>query len=304
MIYKGTAVMPGSCGELVQGTISGRNFHVTCPVNLYSTVTVETGPSLKYYAFPKNRTKAARAVKKLLERLGCKGYGAVIRVKSCLPVGKGMASSTADIAAACYAVAAALNVEIAYSMVAEIALAIEPSDGLFCPGITLFDHVKGRFREILGSPPPVSVLVLDFGGEVDTLEFNRRPELPFLNRRNEGDTGKALELVRRGLQEQDPFLLGAGATMSALANQKILSKPGLEEIIDFVLKKGAYGLNVAHSGTVAGVLLPPGKEDDRDLISEIREKFPEIKCRYYLRLIKGGPRYPGQCLKKRGSALL
>jgi L-threonine kinase len=82
--------------------------------------------------------------------------------------------------------------------------------------------------------------------------------------------------------------------MSALANQRILPKSHLEAIIDHVLVRGAYGVNVAHSGTVVGILLPPGREADEQLIRGLRTRFSEIRDHYSLRLTGGGPRYLGK----------
>jgi L-threonine kinase len=205
-----------------------------------------------------------------------------------------MGSSTADLSAACYAVAAALSRQLSPEAVAEIALSIEPSDGTFSPGIILIDHVAGRFLERIGESLPLGLLALDFGGAVDTMEFHRRSDLAGLNAANEPAIRQALQLVRDGFQRQDPGLIGAGATMSALANQRILPKPHLEAVIDYVLARGAYGVNVAHSGTVVGILLPPGREADEQLIRNLYARFSGVRSHYSLRLTGGGPRYPGQ----------
>ena len=95
--------------------------------------------------------------------------------------------------------------------------------------------------------------------------------------------------MREGLRRRDPGRLGEGATMSALANQRILPKPNLEAIIDYALARGAYGVNVAHSGTVAGILLPPGREAEEPLVRGFRTRFREIRGHYSLRLTGGGP---------------
>lgn len=79
-------------------------------------------------------------------------------------IAKGMASSTAEVAASIEATALALGKEINKSDVARIALSIEPTDGCFFPGIVLFDHREGKLYESLGNPPPLDTLVLDFGG--------------------------------------------------------------------------------------------------------------------------------------------
>lgn len=297
MILQGTSMVPGSCGELVQGTRGGTNFLVSCPVNWYSRVTVRLGPSLED-AFPANRSKTYQGVRKMLDIKGFSSYGAVLEVVSSIPVGKGMASSTADLAAGCFAAAAAIKVRPDPHEIAAIALAVEPSDATFFPGIVLFDHVHGMLYKELGNSLPLGILALDFGGVVDTLDFNQRQDLPLRNKSNECVVEKALDLVQTGLARRDPALLGKGATLSALANQKILPKPRLEELIAFSARHGAYGVNVAHSGTVAGVLLPPGWERDRPFARNLRQHFPEIKNCCPLRLVGGGPRYPGMIWRK------
>ncbi len=292
-------MVPGACGELVQGTIKGANFLVSCPVNWYSYVTVRLGSTMED-AYPENRVKTYRAVRRMLDLYGCSGYGVVLDVVSTLPVGKGMASSTADLAAGCCAAAAALKVKPDLSKIAEIALAIEPSDATFFPGVALFDHVHGLLFEELGEALPLGIIALDFGGVVDTLEFNKRGDLPSRNSSNECAVARALDFVKAGIARKDPVLLGKGATLSALANQGILPKPRLEELIDFTTMYGAYGVNVAHSGTVAGVLVPPGRESDKQLVSSIIKHFPEVKACYPLCLVGGGPRYLGRICTKGG----
>ncbi len=292
MILEGSALVPGACGELVQGTLQGTNFLVSCPVNRYSRVTVRLGHKLKD-AYPAKRLKTYQAVRRMLELKGLAGYGVVLETVSELPMGKGMASSTADIAAACFAVAAALGSKPDPDWIATVALGIEPSDSVFFPGIVLFDHVRGNLYELLGEPFPLGILALDFGGVVNTEEFNRRLDLPSRNRANEHAVGQALNLVKAGIARKDALLVGRGASLSALVNQSILPKPRLEELIDFTSRHGGYGVNVAHSGTVAGMLFPPGLERDSFLLSCLVKCFPEVKASYPLRLVGGGPRYPG-----------
>ena len=44
--------------------------------------------------------------------------------------------------------------------------------------------------------------------------------------------------------------IGKASTFSSLANESIHKKEGLEKIIEISKNYGAYGVNVAHSGTV------------------------------------------------------
>lgn len=284
---KATVRCPGSCGELVQGTTAGSNFLVTCPINLYSEVTVSlsSDPSSLWSA----GNKTVEAVHKTLEYLGESFEGIEVRVASELPVGKGMASSSADIAAACLATALAAGRTLDIDEVCKIAIAIEPTDGIFSPGITMIDHVTGKTRHSLGEPPDITLAVLDAGGEVDTIDFNHRSDLAELNRSKEPEVLAALRLVEAGIQNRDSALLGAGATLSALANQRILFKPSLERIIEIAHSFGAVGVNAAHSGTVLGVLFETRAGADIDgCIRMICQECPDVRFFRTAQLVSGG----------------
>lgn len=97
---------PGSCGELIQGTINNRPFLVTCPIDLYSTVTVTDDAQQNITGLG---PKAYMAYRKTLELCGVSPYEYSVSLISELPSGKGMASSSADIAAVCQAVALSVN---------------------------------------------------------------------------------------------------------------------------------------------------------------------------------------------------
>lgn len=274
---------PGACGELVQGTINGVNFLITCPVDWYSEVTV-TDCSLQ----PEPRPKAAMAVNKTLDFLNIAG-NIKVAVVSDLPVGKGMASSSADISAACQAAAlAATGARLSADKIADIALSIEPTDGIFFPGITMFDHIHGKIRRLLGNPPPMHIAIFDAGGQVDTEDFNCRADLAELNRAKEPQVAAAAQLVIKGLATGDVKLIGRGATMSALANQTILYKSCLEQVINCSDSFGAVGVCVAHSGTVVGVMFSADSMDGHEAcISEISRLCPEIAYLRTVRLIAG-----------------
>ena len=55
--------------------------------------------------------------------------------------------------------------------------------------------------------------------------------------------------------------LGEATTLSALASQLILPKPGLNALLNIVEGMGLYGVNVAHSGSVVGLLLDRHQHD-------------------------------------------
>ena len=202
-----------------------------------------------------------------------------------------MGSSSADLTAAIAATALALNAPLSPAEIGQIALQVEPTDGVMFPGIALFDHRNGTIVEELGPPPPLEIIALDFGGMVDTVDFNR------IDRRAQwqalqSDTNAALDLVRRGLAAGDARLLGQGASRSAAAGQHILFKPRLPEVIRFAERVGAVGVNAAHSGPVMGILLDARERRGRSVFRQTRQTFPEAAAIHHLRLISGGVR-PG-----------
>lgn len=279
-----TVKAPGTCGELVQGTIGGRPFLITCPVNVYSSVTVDSGGP-NGPAGEKTRLAVART----LAYLGQAVPHLTVRVQSGLPVGKGMASSSADIAAACQATALCCGRLLTADEIADIALAIEPTDGIVYPGIVMFDHIGGRIRRLLGEPPPLAIAVFDGGGEINTQCFNQRRDLAALNAAKERMVRQAAALVAQGLAQGDCRLIGEGATLSAVANQAILTKPCLEQMIDIAGRYGAVGVNAAHSGTVLGVLFAAADQARLpECITAVTAACPDLVYWRTVDMISGG----------------
>jgi L-threonine kinase len=280
-----TVKAPGSCGELAQGTMDGKNFLITCPIDIYSEVTVRPHKGL---ASLDVGSKVLSAIQRTLHYLQIPDNFQVT-VKSELPIGKGMASSSADISAACQCIALSAGKLLSFDEIANIALSIEPTDGIFYPGVVLFDHVKGHIRQFLGNAIPTYIAIFDVGGEIDTLRFNQRSDLEKLNQAKELQVQNAMNLIVEGLVKNDISLLGKGATLSALANQKILYKPYLEEIIDISRSWGSSGVNIAHSGTVVGVLFPISKLDNCSLcIEEISRHCTDVTFLRIAQFISGG----------------
>jgi L-threonine kinase len=200
-----------------------------------------------------------------------------------------MASSTADIAATIYALAEALGEWVEPCEVARIALSVEPSDSLMFSGLALFDHRNGRVYENLGPAPPLEVVVLDFGGTVDTLAYNRRYQADLL-RGIVAEHREALAAVKEGLRRGNLADIGYGTTLSARIHQRILHKPQLETVISLAREVGALGVNVAHSGTVIGVLLDPGHADGPTMVAYLATHLPGLESISLNRMVGGGPR--------------
>ena len=285
----GSAIVraPGVCGELAQGVIEGIHFLVTCPVDFYSRVKVDIysdGPGVEA---PQDCEKAAAAVRRTLFHLKNAKVRAKLSINNPIPRGKGMASSSADLAAAIAATGLALGEEISPYQIAQIALSIEPTDGIMIPGVALFDHRAGIIRESLGPPPPMEIVALDLGGTVDTVQFNMVDRFQRWQSVDE-QTTEALRLLRLGITNQNPVLVGQGASISAEASQTVLAKPRLDEVREFAESVGAVGVNVGHSGTIMGVLLDARERRGKSTYHKAKEAFPDADSVYHFRLLGGG----------------
>ena len=281
-------ILPGGCGELVQGTLDGVPFLVTCPIDRWSEVTVRLAED-GGWRVPADSPKASAAVRAALDYFGCPEQGGCLKISSTLPRGKGYASSTADTAGAIYALAYALGRSVTPGIVARLALAVEPSDSVMFPGLALMDHRTGQGFEPLGDAPDLALVVVDEGGTVDTLAFNR-PDRRRVLRALVAQHREALDVLRRGLRDGDPAAVGHAATLSALAHQRILLKALLPEMLALCREAGALGVCVAHSGTLLGLMLDPAVHDVDGIAGYVRRRLPSMVWTGVQRVVGGGPR--------------
>ena len=298
VIGSATASAPGTCGELVQGMTDGAHFLVTCPINQFSraTATLRVGDSGRSDAavrgidhLPKARQAVAAALEKLAPNLSITNLTAEVAITNPIPAGKGMGSSSADITAVVGAIGIAAGRPFSPDDIAGIALSVEPTDGVMFPGIALIDHRCGSVAESLGPPPPMEVIVIDTGGVVDTLEFNRTDRTA-LWEKVKSRTDEALDLVREGIRRGDPDLVGRGATISAWAGHLPDIGEWVERAAEFVDEPGVVGINVAHSGTVLGILLDARQRRSKPVYRRALEVFADAESVQHFRVIGGGVR--------------
>lgn len=282
-----TARAPGTCGELVQGRLrDGTDFLVTLPIDMWSEVRLRLDPDGGVNVTPPWKVKTQKAVRLALDALGCRGIGAQVEVISELPEGKGMASSTADIVAACRAAAQAAGGALDAAAISAIARQIEPSDGVMYYGVVAYAHRRCELIAALGSLPLCDVLVIDLDGEVDTVAYNHRAK------DYSGDELDAIERaygwVRDGLARGNRAAIGRGATLSARINQRLLPKPPLEAAIRLATRHGAAGVCVAHSGTVIGLLFAPLPATVRVAVEhDLAETIRDVAA-FWTRTLGGG----------------
>lgn len=280
-----TATVPGTCGEWVQGTLDGVACLVSCAIDWYARIAITLDSNTTAWALPKEAHKTAQALRLALATRGNPPIGGSVRLDNPLPLGRGYASSTADVAGVIYALGQALESPFAPAEVASLAVQVEPSDGTMFPELTLFAHRTGALARPLGCAPPLAVVVVDPGGFVDTLAFNAVDHQAAL-RRLAPIHRDAFAMLESGLKAGDVTLVAQAATLSAIAHQEILFSPLVEACLSFLPSTKALGICRAHSGTIVGLICDP---DQADLVAkQAAERFAECAVRVH-RCVSGTP---------------
>ena len=279
-----TARAPGVCGVLAQGVLGDMPFSVTCPVDFYSRVRVQLTSDGPGVVATDGCDKTVAAVRRTLAHLRRAKVRAEVQVNSPIPRGRGLGSSTADLSAAIAATAKAMGRELSPYDIAQIALSIEPTGGAMMPGLALFDHRAGMVRESLGSPPPMEIVAMDFGGSPGSSLDDRTRRWQSVHEQ----TDEALRLIRRGVEDRSPDLVGRGASLAAEAASRIESRPRLQELVSFASQVGAVGVNGGHLEGVSGVLLDATERRGKSTYIRAREAFPDAETVYHFRVLGGG----------------
>ena len=103
-----------------------------------------------------------------------------------------------------------------------------------------------------GSLPPLLLVGFKANGgvPVDTLQL---PPARYDSAEIQ-EFGVLRALVARAVRFQDPNLLGRAASASAVISQRHLPKQRFDEIAEIARRAGACGVQVAHSGSLFGLI--------------------------------------------------
>lgn len=274
-------VCPASCGEFVQGVLDNEEYLSSYAINLFSVATLEEGKEIIH----KGPSKSRRAMELVFEKFGLpveETKNISLNIKSQIPVGKGMASSTADIGATIKATLSMLNKTLTGEEISKLAVKIEATDSLLLNQHSIFNPLTADIKKYLGGINDAKVVILEPNDILDTKLIRMTPNYKMYKMQNKEIIKKSFELLDAGLAKNDLNLIGKACTYSGLANENIHKKPFLEKIIDISDKYGCYGVNIAHSGTVIGILMHK-EMDDIKLIEHLRET--EIS-KYYKKIYK------------------
>jgi L-threonine kinase len=241
--------IPATCGELLQGVLDGGEpVLVSLPVDVMGTVEVTLIASPEVRQVDPPLPRATAAIHLALAHVGWPG-GAIVRLGGEVPHGRGMGSSTVDVAGILAGVAAAAGVHLEPAELLRLATTVEPSDSSPLNGLWAIDHVRGRHAVHLGDAPHGwHVVAVDSGSSVATLDVHRwcgaGPPVDAAH----------IAALHRAARRGDAAALARIATQSAHRNQSRLPHPLFDAVQDVVASTSALGMCVAHSGSLCAVI--------------------------------------------------
>lgn len=255
---KSYGICPASCGEFVQGILDKEEYLCSYAIDLYSKAVLEE----KLEDVQRGPYKSRMAIKSVFKRFGipvreCRNIS--LQINSDIPVGKGMASSTADIGATIKATLSLINKSLSNEDIAKLAAKIEPTDSIYLEKNSIFNPITGETIKSLGNIENGKVIILEPKKTLSTKRIRSIPDYNERKIRNKETIKEAFDLLEQGMTKNDLNLIGRAATLSSLANENIHRKYQLNKIIEISNSYGAYGVNIAHSGTVIGIII------DRDM---------------------------------------
>lgn len=290
---KGYGRCPSTCGELVQGYINKNEYISSYCIDMYSRASISLISPKNFHQ--KNnlegKNKSLCAIKNILDYLDVDGIeieNIDLRIKSRIPTGKGMASSTADIGASVMALLDYLDMSMDVNDISKIVSKVEPTDSIYHENICIFDPIRGKKKEDIGILPFEKVLVLEPYSRINTIKLRKRNRYYNLLKQNAPYTKAAFQMLKEGIEKKEIKKIRDALFNSALANESIKKTPFLREIGQIV-EKYEVAANISHTGTVIGILMDR-RVDEEKLAREIKDSSISrvYKKQYMKKIICGG----------------
>ena len=259
---KSYGICPASCGEFVQGILDNEEYLSSYAIDMFSVASLEE----KKEDINLGSKKSRKAIEKVFEKFNIpieESKNISLDLKSNIPIGKGMASSTADIGATIKATLSILNKKLNDEEISLIASEIEPTDSIILYKNSIFNPINGSVKKYLSSFDNGRVIILEPKEILETKIIRSNPNYLNIKLENKSIIKKSFNLLEKGLKNNDLKLIGEACTLSSLANENIHKKPYLNEIIEISQNMNAYGVNIAHSGTVIGILIDKNMDYER-----------------------------------------
>lgn len=256
----------GHAGELLQGAVRRNGcvcpFLITLPAPWFRSVAT-VRESARWSVNPGWKSKASRAAQAACRRWGV-AQPLEIAIESQIPVGRGCGSSTADCVAAVRAVAAWAGADADGESIAAVVhdaeLACDPAMFDGAP-VAFLPRAARVLRRFTGRWPDMAVRVVDLGGApVDT---DACP-VPSYSVAELDEFEELIELAAEGFAYADGETLARVATRSAEIHQRYRPHAAWRALHEEAMQSGAWGVAVAHSGTVAVVLGEPAAREEEN----------------------------------------
>jgi uncharacterized protein involved in propanediol utilization len=269
-----TQWVTGKVGEWLQGTDENGDpivFPFTTTSSPFQTLTtIEPAPNLSIVAEPhsfSSKHKTELAVKEMAVTCGFPtDCNYRITILNSPPAGKGLGSSSVDVASALSAIKHHRNLDVSHATLFQIMCRVERSDFLFQPELILATNpVAGTFS-VAGTAPQCVLLAWDTAPDehVDTEAVRH---LDVARRRFSRDYQELCLLM----QSNDPATLFHASTRSAELNDRLLPKKGFVLAKRLVDEFHALGIVASHTGTYLGLVFP--SPVDQALLTSVRLKL-------------------------------
>jgi uncharacterized protein involved in propanediol utilization len=270
----GTQWVTGKVGEWLQGTDENGDpivFPFTTTSSPFRTLTtIEPAPNLSIVAEPNSissKQKTELAVKEMAVTCGFAAHcNYRITILNSPPTGKGLGSSSVDVASALLAIKHYRDLDVGNATLFQIMCRVERSDFLFRPELIIATNPVAGSSSTVGNAPRCVLLAWDTapGEHVDT-EAVRHLDVP---RRRFSRDYKELCLL---MQSHDPAALFHASTRSAELNDRLVPKKGFALAKRLADEFHALGIVAAHTGTYLGLVFPSSV--DQALLTSVRLKL-------------------------------
>jgi uncharacterized protein involved in propanediol utilization len=286
----GVGIGRGHHGEIVQGAFQAANgltvpglLTMPCPL-LSSRVQFAPNSSGQITAFGVESppgspyAKTVTAAEIACSFIGIAGLGGDLRLESNIPGSKGCGSSTADVVGTIRAVADSAGVQVTGAEIARIAVQAElASDSVMFDMPVLFAQTCGAVLDRYNaSLPSFSVIGFDSApeSEIDTLDIER----PVYDAADLDTFALLRSGLRHAIRAGDASVLGKIASASTRIAMKHNPNDRVQEVMASAGRLGCLGVQVAHSGTVAGIMMPAGNGElaAEDHITQTAEKVSAL----------------------------
>ena len=191
-------ICPASCGEFVQGVMDRAEYLCSYAVDLYSTAEVEEKLN-NINLGPLKSRKAIEAVFKKFNIPVEESKNISLKIRSKIPVGKGMASSTADIGATIGATLGLIKKELSSEEIAKLASTIEPTDSIYIEKNSIFNPLNGEVIRYLGNVKDLRVVILEPNSTLNTMRIRKTPNYKKIKTQNK-------EIIKKAFEKSIPIM--------------------------------------------------------------------------------------------------